>query len=440
MTGEKYQEIYLEMVLNNQERYKEDYLKTVERVANSTAIYKGKPVPFLYNPMFFSREEEEDFRWIGKMMMEIGESITDRYIDDKGFRNRFGFPDFIEEMILRGNKYGVHVPIARFDVFYKDRENFKFCELNTDGSSAMNEDNTIGRILLRSRAMEDFGREFSVVNPELVKSWVGESIKIYESWDTTGKKPNVAIVDFTESGTSAEFKLFKETYEKEGYSCIIADPRDLEYRDGGLYHQDYRIDLVYRRIVTFELVEKFRQAEEFVKAYMDDAVCVVGTIRSQVIHNKIFFKILHDRDTLEGLTPDQRDFIRKHVPFTGVFQGGEEIFQEVLQNKDKYIVKPMDMNASQGVYPGRDFEGEKWESILKETFNKDFIYQEYVDPYEREFVVYEDGGFRRQPMGSIVGIFMYNRDYRGLYTRLGKNSIISGVTDYYCAPNMIVQT
>jgi glutathionylspermidine synthase len=440
MTGEKYQEMYLQMVLNNQERYKEDYKKTVESVASSTAIYKGKPVPFLYNPMFFSKKEEEDLEWIGKMMMEIGESVTDRYIQDEDFRKKFGFPDFIERMILRENKYGVHVPIGRFDVFYGDRENFKFCELNTDGSSAMNEDNTIGKILLRSRAMEDFVKEHPVRNPELVETWVNESIKIYKKWDNTGRKPRVAIVDFTESGTSAEFQLFKETYEKAGYSCIIADPRDLKYMDGGLYHQDYRIDLVYRRIVTFELIEKYEQARDFVDAYMDDAVCVVGTIRSQVIHNKIFFKILHDQDTLEGLEEGQREFVKRHIPFTGIFKGEKEVFEEVLRNKDKYIIKPMDMNASQGVYPGRDFKEDKWESILKDTFNKDFIYQEFVAPYQREFVVYEDGRFKKESLGSIVGIFMYNRKYSGLYTRLGKNNIISGVTDYYCAPNMIVNT
>jgi hypothetical protein len=304
----------------------------------------------------------------------------------------------------------------------------------------MNEDNTIGSILLRSRGLEDFGREYSLRNPELVKTWVEESIKIYNKWDDTGKKPNVAIVDFTESGTSAEFQLFKETYENEGFSCIIADPRDLEYRDGGLYHRDYRIDLIYRRIVTFELIEKFDQVKDFVDAYMDDAVCVVGTIRSQVIHNKIFFKILHDQDTLEGLSDDQREFVEKHIPFTGLFKGEEEVLQEVLNNKDRYIIKPLDMNASQGVYPGRDFDEEKWRSILDSTFNKEFIYQEFVDPYERDFVVYEDGRFKAESLGSIVGIFMYNRHYSGLYTRLGKNNIISGVTDYYCAPNMIVST
>ncbi|MGM0395674.1 MAG: glutathionylspermidine synthase family protein [Bacillota bacterium] len=440
MTGEEYQKEYLQIVLNNQKRYEKDYYKTVERVANSTAIYKGKPVPFLYNPMFFSRQEEENFKWIGRMMMEIGDAITDRYIKDKEFRKKFGFPEFIQKMILKENKYNVHVPIGRFDLFYRNREEFKFCELNTDGSSAMNEDNTLGKILLRSRALEDFSRIHNLRNPELVHSWVEESLKLYNEWDKSGKKPNVAIVDFAESGTSAEFKLFKKSYEMAGYNCIIADPRELIYRDGSLYHKDYRIDLVYRRIVTFELIEKYKQVPDFVNAYMDDAVCVVGSIRSQVIHNKIFFKILHDEDTLQVVTEEQRDFVRRHIPFTGLFEGEEEIFNKVLKNKDQYIMKPMDMNASQGVFAGRDLSQEEWKEKLRKVFNTDYIYQEYVNPYERDYLVFENGQFKTESLGAIIGIFMYNREYRGLYTRLGANSIISGITEYYSVPNIIVET
>ena len=116
------------------------------------------------------------------------------------------------------------------------------------------------------------------------------------------------------------------------------------------------------------------------------------------------------------------------------------MFDEVLDNKDKYIIKPLDMNASQGVFAGRDFEKEEWKGILEDAFETDYIYQEFVDPYEREYVVFEDGQFKSRKLGSIIGIFMYNKEYKGLYTRLGAESIISGVTEYYTVPNIIVET
>ena len=428
---------YIEMVLKDQVSYADDYKKVVEKVANSTAIYKGKPVPFLYNPMFFTPEDEKSFSKIGKTMIEIGDKVFHKFRDDLEYRKKFNYPDYIINLMLLPNSYEINVPIGRFDVFYKDKDNFKFCEINTDGSSAMNEDNAVGEILLESQALKDFSNKYDLKNNELIASWVEKSLEIFNKWDPSNKKPNVAIVDFKESGTSYEFLEFKKAYENAGYNCIIADPRDLIYQDGKLYFEDYRIDLVYRRIVTFELIEKKDEIGEFLKAYEENAMCVIGTIRSQLIHNKIFFKILHDKDTLDFLSEDERKFVKNHVPYTGKFEGGQEEFDKVLLDKDMYVLKPYDKNGSQGVFVGRDLSDEVWKEMLSKVFNKDYIYQEFVEPFKRDFLVYKEEAFKTETFGSIVGIFMYKEDYAGLYTRIGKENIISGLTSYNTVPNII---
>lgn len=429
---------YIEMVLNNQDLYIDDYKNTIEKVANSTAIYKGKPVPFLYNPMFFTPEDEENFDNIGKMMIQIGDKVFDKFASDLNYRKKFKYPDYIIDLMMLPNSYDINVPIGRFDVFYKDKDNFKFCEINTDGSSAMNEDNTVGRILLESKALKDFSKRYRLKNRDLINSWVEKSIEIFNKWDPINKRPNVAIVDFKESGTPYEFLEFKKAYENAGYNCIIADPRDLIYRDGNLYFEEYKIDLVYRRIVTFELIEKNDEIGEFLKAYRENAMCVIGSLRSQLIHNKIFFEILHDKETLAFLSEEEKKYILNHIPYTGKFEGSEEDFNKVLLNKDKYVLKPYDKNGSQGVFVGRDLSDKVWKEKLSKVFNTDYIYQDFIEPFKRDFIVYKDGAFKRETFGSIVGIFMYKEEYQGLYTRIGKENIISGLTSYYTVPNIIV--
>lgn len=430
---------YIDLILNNQEKYIEDYHNTMEKVNNSNAQYKGKPVPTLYNPYFVSKENLEDFNKIGDMMISITNKITNRYIDDESFRKKFGFPKLIEDLIQIDNGYDINVPIGRFDIFYKDYDNFMFCELNTDGSSAMNEDNTLAKIMLESKALEDFSEKYQLNHFELFNSWVEKSIEIFHKYDPSNTKPNVAIVDFEESGTTPEFEEFKAAYMNRGYNCIIVDPRNVEYRDGKLYHQDYRIDLVYRRIVTFELIDKADEIPAFIEAYKDRAFCCIGSIRSQVIHNKIFFKILHDEDTLEGLSQEEREFVKRHIPYTGIFGGGEEVFQKVLNNKEKYIMKPKDLNASQGVYTGRDLTKEEWENRLKDSWNNQYLYQEYFDPFTREFLLFKDGDFQVEEFRSILGLYMYKEKCAGVYSRIGQESIISGMVEYYTLPSIYVK-
>lgn len=200
---------YIDLVMANQEDYYEDYKLTVEKVKNSTAQYKGKPVPFLYHPFFVNDEIIKDFTKISEMMSSIGNKVTNKYIEDKDYRKKFKFPKLIEALIEIDNGYDINIPIGRFDVFYDSYDNFKFCELNTDGSSAMNEDNTIGKILLETNALKNFSKNHKLDYFELINTWVDESIEIYSKYDSSNKSPNVAIVDFIESGTSAEFELFK---------------------------------------------------------------------------------------------------------------------------------------------------------------------------------------------------------------------------------------
>ncbi len=439
MDAEKLIKQYIEIVKSDEDRFYKDYLKVVEAVANSSAIYKGKPVPFLYQLMFFTREDIETFKKIGKTMISIANKLVKKYKESPDFRKKFGYSKLLEELILTDHGYDVNVPIGRFDIFYGGPNNFKFCELNTDGSSAMNEDNTIGRILLETESMKIMKEQYSISYFELIYKWVDESIKIFNKFNPNIEKPNVAIVDFVESGTPNEFEEFKKAYINRGYNAVIADPRDLKYINGSLYSGDFKIDLVYRRIVTRELIDRSDEIQDFINAYRDKAVCVIGPIKSQIMHNKIIFKILHEKDVQELFTEEERDYINKHVPYTNLFSGDRAVYDEVLNNKDKYILKPMDLYASKGVYAGRDFSSDEWKKRLDECWNKDYLYQEFCVPFTRDFVEFEDGKVKVSKFGHIIGLFMYNEELAGMYTRIGKNSIISGVTNYYTVPNVLVE-
>src|SRR5699024_5966401 len=157
--------------------------------------------------------------------------------------------------------------------------------------------------------------------------------------------------------------------------------RDLKYKDGHLYYNDTQIDMIYRRIVTTEFIEKSQEIADLIAAYKDGAVCMIGSLRSQIMHNKIIFKILHDESTLSFLNAEEQQLIKNHVPITKEFEGHQEVFYRVQNNKNDYILKPIDSFASQGVNTGRDFEQDQWNRIVEQCWEKGFIYQEFIDPY-----------------------------------------------------------
>ena len=110
------------------------------------------------------------------------------------------------------------VPMARYNIFYEEPENFVFCELNTDGSSAMNEDNVLGKLFIQTKAYRDFVGQNKAVHHDLIEEWVLKSTALFEK--LKGYRPNIAIVDFLESGTSAEFEAFQEDNGQRKRVCL----------------------------------------------------------------------------------------------------------------------------------------------------------------------------------------------------------------------------
>ena len=47
--------------------------------------------------------------------------------------------------------------------------------------------------------------------------------------------------------------LFQRLFERHGIAAVIAAPEQLKFRDGGLWHGEQRIDLVYNRLTDFDL-------------------------------------------------------------------------------------------------------------------------------------------------------------------------------------------
>lgn len=429
-------ERYIDIVKEDPERYYEDYKKLLAKVAKSTAKYKGEPVPAIYQPFFVSEEDEETFEYITEMMMRITDKVTKAYTAISAFRNTFDFDKKMKQLLIHKPLIKTAVPIARYDIFYKSRDEFKFCELNTDGSSAMNEDNEVAPMMLELEAMKEmekrYGYEFSYY--ELFDSWVDEFKEIYT--ETTGKEEfNLAIVDIMESASHEEFEKFKAAFEKKGIKTIICDARDIKRRDGHIYSGDFRIDAVYRRLVTFEAIEHWDEIQDFIDGYLNDEFVMIGSFKSQVMHDKRIFIKLFDERVKKFLSKDEIDFIEKHVPYTAMLT--KETAPEVLENKNKYIIKPVDNNASKGVYVGKDHSKKDFAALLKKYTGTGYIYQEYVEPYKRDVVIFDDNGnMEVKELKSIVGLFIYNKKFKGLYTRYGKENIISSLHQYYLGVNI----
>jgi len=480
-------EKYAQIVQNRLEENLISGRKAQEYMENSTAIYRGEPVACLYMPKVFSQEAWEFLQKAAADICEILDKVTARYLIDAEYRKLFGFEKELEELILADAGYSRLLPIARLDIFFDENDfSFKFCEFNADGASAMNEDREINTAIANSDAMQQFSQEYNVRRFEFFDSWVQEFLNNYAEF-SSGKKlsgspyakdsladsgvldgvggtsndscPRVAIADFMDNATPNEFIEFQKAFRKAGVECEIVEIRDFKYVDGHLQTPDgKKIDAIYRRAVTCDIMARKSDVQPFLQATRDGAVCVIGHFRTQVIHNKITYKILRMPETLAFLTPYEREYVLRHIPETYSLVSNKFVAKcDVLQNKNDWVIKPEDLYGSRGVYVGEDCTDEEWAEAVENATDTGYLLQRFCPPYKSlnldfsekigntaECNVAEcnankndenvDSGkashnTEARPnfkiYNNITGLFVYNGKLQGIYSRAGLAASIS---------------
>jgi hypothetical protein len=454
-----------------------------EYLEHSTAIYHGQVIGMAFVPQFFDQVALAYFNDIIRVTNGILDKVIAAYRRDASYRALFHFSPELEYLALLPTGYSCNIPIGRYDIFLdEDTLDFMFCELNTDGTSAMNEELEMTRALSLSESFEVMQATHSLAAQDLYEGWVDEFLRIYDTYERAVATPHLAIVDFEASGTPDEFAEFARRFCAHGVETLVCPMEHLVWHaetseaPAGLYSDEgWRIDAVYRRAVTAEVIDAIqagraaaRQAgradfdstlrlpptaatvletvsdetrarfplsihdEEgltgvfaLVKAAEEQAICLVGSFITNIPHCKQVFQVLHDPATKLLLDADENEFVAAHVPVTRYLTASEIDLEAVKANRADWIIKPSDRSSSWGVYAGRDQSDAEWALLVDEHTDDDYVVQNYCRQYAAP-------NLRPWPpedlsrWNLLTGLFSYGEHFGGVYMRAGKNGLIVG--------------
>src|SRR5258708_4584820 len=87
--------------------------------------------------------------------------------------------------------------------------------------------------------------------------------------------PTIAIVDYDDVPTRPEHHMAREFFASRGHFALVCDPRQLTYEGGVLRWQGQAVDIVYKRLLVNELLERIRELPALVQAVKDRAVVLL---------------------------------------------------------------------------------------------------------------------------------------------------------------------
>jgi hypothetical protein len=410
-------------------------------------IYHGDPLLYCFVPTVFNQPAKALFLDIAAKVTSICEKVTSAFIESPGYRAFWGLDSLSTELVLADTGYSSLIPIMRADIFLKDATGeFKFCEVNTDGSSAMNEDRCAVKAVEATEMFEKASAETHIRSQELFEPWIDKVSAIYSEWSARKRvtaPPRVAIIDFEEDATMQEFIEFQTRFIERGIDCVVADISDLRYKDGELSVYGQAVNVVYRRATSSEVINDLHRRGVSSLSDIDGSDCegsialasgakynaaaIVGGFRTLLAHNKKFFEMLWSQETWGFLDGDEIDFIKEHVPRTVSFSRSAVDLPAVIVSKNRWILKPMDGSSTIGVFAGQDHTDEEWEAICKRTIDGSYVLQEYCRQYSSLNSIPQKGMRELSELNYIIGLFIYAGDLAGAYIRAGQGAIIGSI-------------
>lgn len=389
-------------------------------------------VPAFLKPHFITAKQEKILRTVSDSFLSIVNKATNLYFTDSVVAEHFKYPQEIQDLIKIDPGYSRNVVMMRLDGFLEG-EALKFIQLNCDAPAGAAYANELEKIIFGMPDLKDFFSEFHFKKEERFEKILSALLSAYEEFGGF-ETPNIAIVDWKSVRTRPEFEILKTFFESKGYKATISDPRELKFKTGKLYHGNFRVDLVYRRVVCHELAEKADEIQDFLKAYRERAVCMVNPLRSRLASSRALISILTNPDYDRYFTDKENEFKQNHLPWTRQVSDAERFYGRrksylidfLKDEKDSLVLKPTIGYGNRGdVVIGAETRDEDWNAAIDKALKNNWIIQEYVSVPKMTVPTILNNKLEIVYRRVSVGAFVFDWKYAGGISKLGDETVIN---------------
>jgi uncharacterized circularly permuted ATP-grasp superfamily protein len=389
--------------------------------------------PFL-RPFFLSPEDEERVRSVSETIADLGERVVTAALEDKHLFAQFHLRPEEERLARLPVGYGRASTASRLDAFLLP-DSLKFAEYNGESPAGAGYAETLAEIFRELPVMAKFAASWEVHAYPLSAKLLDALMMSYVDWGGTASPPQIAIVDWAGVPTWSEFEILQARFEKMGVPTLIADPTELRFDGSKLTAHGKKIDFVYRRVLINDIVAKPAECAALVKAYAANAVCVANTFRCKIPHVKAFFAVLTDEQNGALFSLDERELIRRHIPWTRIVadvktsHDGQpvELLAYISRERENLVLKPSDEYGGTGVTLGWETGESAWDTAIGRALSaKDgaWIVQERI-PIRREVFPYiaDVGKVDYRDMLVDFAPYLFRGKLAGFLTRLSATGL-----------------
>jgi hypothetical protein len=355
-------------------------------------------------------------------------------IANSAIRAQFRLTPWEEEFVLDDPGFPWASPVSRLDAFFAGDEGLRFTEYNAETPAGPSFNDVLTEVFYALPAMREFTRRWDVRPLPARHNVLHALLSAYEMWSGTRSLPRIAVLDWLDVPTRREFTLFQEYAERQGVSCIVVDPRDAELRNGRLQFDGRPVDLIYKRVLIAELIERCGREHAVVRAVRDRAACMVNPFACKILHKKASLAVLSDERNTDLFTTQEREAVAANVPWTRVVEERQtqyrgdrvDLIAFIVEHKDQLVLKPNDEYGGKGIVLGWEVDDVAWAEALRTALREPYIVQERVSLPSEPYPSFVEGRLvLADRMLDTAPYVVYGQYVDGCLTRLSTAALLN---------------
>ena len=405
-----------------------------EAMREERLLYGGREIGVSLRPHLLDAAQFARLVHASETLAGAFEKMSRAMAEDTRLLARVGMSEAETRLALVEPGYRCPSVTGRLDAFVHN-DSVKFVEYNAENPSSLTDQaglNDVGFIVL---AMRRLAASYRLRRFDPAAALLDALLETYAEWRGGAREvPNVAVVDWDDLPTGNEFELLREYFDARGLPTIVCAPDKLEYDGQHLRCGDFRIDLVYKRIIIHEMLTRCGESHPLLRAYADGRVCLVNSPRCKPLHKKAAFELLTDEWGARNLTAGEREVVRACVPWTRRVSerrttlgdgASADLVGHVRRARASLLLKPNDDYGGRGVVFGATATEAEWDEALAGALAGDYVVQEVVELHTEVFPVFGESAWTFQPMYVDTNPFLFRGRVEGAMVRLSGSPVVN---------------
>jgi hypothetical protein len=422
---------YHELLAHDESLTPELFARLKGGMSAAHMLYGQRELGISLRPHFLTRQQYKLLADRSQVLVGTLDTVAAAMLADPVLMDRVRMSERERRLALVSPGYAPPAINTRLDAFiYGDQ--IKFVEYNAENPSSLTDQAGLNQVLFEVRALQLLAERYRMRQFTPVASLLKALLATYREWGGAGA-PRIAILDWADLPTEHEFILLRNYFVGNRIPTIICTPDELEYSNGRLRRGDFRIDLVYKRVIIHEFLDRYNNAHPLIQAYKKHDVCLINPFRCKLLHKKASFELLTDESLQRWFTAQELDVIHQCVPWTRLvcerrtsYHGREiDLIKYIRKHRHDFILKPNDNYGGQGILFGDRASESEWDAAIANALNKDYIIQERVNLHTEEFPIFNEREWSLRQMFVDTNPFIFRGIVDGAMVRLSDSPIVN---------------